>query len=62
MQALSADRGVTMYAVAVGALCATLGRYTGKDEVVLGTQVSDRDQVELEPMIGQFVNSLILSK
>jgi non-ribosomal peptide synthetase component F/thioesterase domain-containing protein len=60
MQTLSADRGVTLYATAVSALCAVLGRYTGKDEVVLGTQVSDRDQVELEPMIGQFVNSLIL--
>jgi non-ribosomal peptide synthetase component F/thioesterase domain-containing protein len=60
MQTLSADRGVTLYATAVSALCAALGRYTGKDEVVLGTQVSDRDQVELEPMIGQFVSSLIL--
>jgi non-ribosomal peptide synthetase component F/thioesterase domain-containing protein/acyl carrier protein len=60
MQSLSADRGVTLFATAVSALCATLGRYTGQDEVVLGTQVSDRDQVELEPMVGQFVNSLIL--
>ncbi|MEJ0005613.1 MAG: condensation domain-containing protein [Steroidobacteraceae bacterium] len=60
MQALSAASGVTMFATAVSALCATLARYTGKNEVVLGTQVSDRDQVELEPMIGQFVNSLIL--
>ena len=60
MHALSADYGVTLYAAVVATLCATLARYTGRAEIVIGTQVSDRDQVELEPMIGQFVNSLIL--
>ncbi len=60
MQALSAERGVTLFAAATATLCATLARYTGEPEIVLGTQVSDRDQVELEPMIGQFVSSLIL--
>ena len=59
-QALTAERGATLFAAALGALCATLARFTGESEVVLGTQVSDRDQVELEPMIGQFVNSLVL--
>ncbi|MEP6547794.1 MAG: condensation domain-containing protein [Gammaproteobacteria bacterium] len=59
-QALSADRGATLFAAALGALCATLARFTNQTEIVLGTQVSDRDQVELEPMVGQFVNSLIL--
>jgi non-ribosomal peptide synthetase component F/thioesterase domain-containing protein len=60
MQALSAERGVTLFSAIVATLCATLARYTGKAEIVVGTQVSERDQVELEPMIGQFVNSLIL--
>src|SRR5580704_2605003 len=60
MAQLSAAQGVTLFAGAVAALCATLSRYTGKSSVVIGTQVSERDQVELEPMIGQFVNSLIL--
>jgi non-ribosomal peptide synthetase component F/thioesterase domain-containing protein len=59
-KALSADRGATLFATAFAALCATLARFTGETEVVIGTQVSGRDQVELESMIGQFVNSLIL--
>jgi non-ribosomal peptide synthetase component F/thioesterase domain-containing protein len=59
-QALSAERGATLFATAFAALCATLARFTNEKEIVVGTQVSDRDQVELEPMIGQFVNSLIL--
>jgi non-ribosomal peptide synthetase component F/thioesterase domain-containing protein len=59
-QALTAEHGTTLFAAALGSLCATLARFTGAPEIVLGTQVSDRDQVELEPMVGQFVNSLVL--
>lgn len=59
-QAMSAEHGATLFAAALAALCAALHRFTGAPEIVIGTQVSDRDQVELEPMIGQFVNSLIL--
>lgn len=59
-QSLSAARGATLFATAFAALCAALARFTNETEIVIGTQVSDRDQVELEPMIGQFVNSLIL--
>jgi non-ribosomal peptide synthetase component F len=59
-QAFSADRGATLFASVLATLCAVLARFTGEREILLGTQVSDRDQVELEPMVGQFVNSLIL--
>jgi len=59
-QALTAERGTTLFAAALGSLCVTLARFTGANEIVLGTQVSDRDQVELETMVGQFVNSLVL--
>jgi len=60
LQELTAETGVTLFAAAVATLSAVLARYTGRNEIVVGTQVSDRDQVELEPMIGQFVNSLVL--
>ena len=59
-QTISAEQGATLFASVSAALCAMLARVTGEEEIVIGTQVSDRDQVELEPMIGQFVNSLIL--
>src|SRR5450631_2901453 len=59
-QVLTEERGATLFASALATLCAMLARYTGEGEIVIGTQVSDRDQVELEPMVGQFVNSLIL--
>jgi amino acid adenylation domain-containing protein len=59
-QTLSGERGATLFATALAALCVTLARFTDEEEIVIGTQVSDRDQIELESMIGQFVNSLIL--
>jgi len=59
-QALCVDHGATLFAGALGTLCAMLARYTKETDIVVGTQVSDRDQVETEIMIGQFVNSLVL--
>jgi non-ribosomal peptide synthetase component F/thioesterase domain-containing protein/acyl carrier protein len=59
-QNLCAERGATLFAAALGCLCAMLARYTKENDIVVGTQVSDRDQVETEIMIGQFVNSLVL--
>jgi len=47
-QALCTEHGATLFAAALGALCAMLARYTRQNEIVLGTQVSDRNQVELE--------------
>lgn len=58
--ALSVNHGTTLFTTALASLCAVLTRVTNAGDIVLGTQVSGRDQVELEPMIGQFVSSLIL--
>jgi len=59
-QALCADRGATLFAAALARFAPRWPASPTIPEIVLGTQVSDRDQVELEPMVGQFVNSLIL--
>ncbi len=59
-QALSVNHGTTLFTTALASLCAVLARVANAGDIVLGTQVSGRDQVELEPMIGQFVSSLIL--
>ena len=39
---------------------ALLGRYSGQDDVVVGTAVANRTRAELEGLIGFFVNSLVL--
>ena len=37
-----------------------LGKYSGQQEVMLGTVVANRNLLETEPLIGFFVNTLVL--
>ncbi|WP_369929407.1 non-ribosomal peptide synthase/polyketide synthase [Xanthomonas sp. NCPPB 2632] len=54
--ARSAD--VTLHMVLVSAFSILLSRLSGQDDVVIGTPVANRDQVEVEDLIGFFVNTL----
>ncbi|HEY2739332.1 MAG TPA: amino acid adenylation domain-containing protein, partial [Thermoanaerobaculia bacterium] len=51
---------VTPFMVLTAALQAVLGRWTGSDDLLLGTPVANRRRVETEPLIGLFVNTLVL--
>ena len=57
---LARGAGATFFMALLAALAAVLRRYTGGDDLVVGTAVAGRSQVELEPLIGLFVNSLVL--
>ena len=37
-----------------------LGRYSGQDDVVVGTPIANRNRAEIEGLIGFFVNTLVL--
>jgi non-ribosomal peptide synthetase component F len=37
-----------------------LWRYTGQDDIVVGTNIANRNRVEVQPLIGFFVNNLVL--
>ncbi|MFE7466679.1 amino acid adenylation domain-containing protein, partial [Streptomyces sp. NPDC057499] len=37
-----------------------LARYSGQDDIAVGTAVSGRERTELEPLVGFFVNTLVL--
>ena len=46
--------------VMLGAYVTSLHRYTGQDDIVVGTDVANRNCVELEGLIGFFVNQLVM--
>lgn len=48
------------FSYGVGVLSMALHHFTGAKEVVLGTQIAGRDEVELEGLIGVFINNLVL--
>jgi amino acid adenylation domain-containing protein len=57
---LERREGVTRFMTFVAALLAVLHRHTGEDAVALGSPISGRVRSELEPLIGLFLNTLVL--
>ena len=60
MAATSMQHGCTSFAVALAALGCMLQARTGAGDIPVGTQVAGRTEVELEGMIGPFINTLVL--
>ncbi|MFD2473312.1 non-ribosomal peptide synthetase [Amycolatopsis silviterrae] len=50
----------TLFTVLLAACQALFARYTGQDDIALGTVVSGRDRPELERVVGFFVNTVVL--
>ena len=60
LAALGRGRGVTPYMLLLAAFQTLLYRYTGQEDVPVGSPVAGRDRPEIEPLIGFFVNTLVL--
>ncbi|MEU6126303.1 amino acid adenylation domain-containing protein [Streptomyces sp. NPDC047123] len=60
VQHLCRDLGTTSFTAMVAAVRVLLLRWTGADDVVLGTVVSGRDRPELADSVGLFVNTVAL--
>ncbi|HEY9404509.1 MAG TPA: amino acid adenylation domain-containing protein [Pyrinomonadaceae bacterium] len=52
--------GVTMFMTLVAALNVLLFRYSGQDDVVVGSYLANRNRAETESLIGFFVNTIAL--
>jgi len=52
--------GVTPFMSLLAGFAALLGRYSGQDDLVLGTPAASRGRTELEGLVGFFVNTLAL--
>ena len=57
---LSRREGVTMFMTLLAAFQIVLQRYSGQKEIVVGTDVANRNYGETEGLIGFFVNELVL--
>jgi amino acid adenylation domain-containing protein len=60
LRTLGQQESATLFMVLLGAFQALLSRYSGQEDVVVGTFATNRDGGELEGMIGFFVNALVL--
>ena len=57
---LSLQEGATLFMTLLAALNTLLYRYTGADDIVIGTDVANRNRKEIESLIGFFINILVL--
>ncbi|MFC9773776.1 amino acid adenylation domain-containing protein [Paenibacillus chitinolyticus] len=58
LQRLCAQTGTTLYMVLLAAFNTLLHRYTGQEDIVVGSPVAGRPHPDLETMLGMFVNTL----
>jgi hypothetical protein len=60
VKSFSRQEGMTVFMALLAAFKVLLYRYSGQDDIVVGTQVAGRNRAELEPLIGYFSNTLVL--
>ena len=60
LKTLSQQQNVTLFMTLLAALQVLLHRYSGQDDIVVGTAIAGRNRQEIENLIGFFVNTLAL--
>ncbi|MBW4685858.1 MAG: amino acid adenylation domain-containing protein [Komarekiella atlantica HA4396-MV6] len=57
---LSQQQGSTLFMTLLAAFQTLLWRYTGSEDIVIGSPIANRNRAEIEGLIGFFVNTLVL--
>ncbi len=60
LKQLSQQENVTLFMTLLASFKILLQRYTNQDDIVVGTDVANRNQAEIEALIGFFINLLVL--
>ena len=60
LRQLSLEKGSTLFATLLAAFQVLMSRYTGQQDIVVGSPIANRNREEIEPLIGFFVNALAL--
>jgi amino acid adenylation domain-containing protein len=60
LKSLGQGERATPFMTLLAGFVALLHRYTGRDDLLVGTPIANRDRVETEGLIGFFVNTLVL--
>ena len=60
VRALGRHEGATLYMTLLAAFQVLLHRYSGQEDIAVGTPIAGRTRPELEGLIGFFVNTLVM--
>ncbi|HVI72968.1 MAG TPA: condensation domain-containing protein, partial [Pyrinomonadaceae bacterium] len=60
LKELSRQEGATLFMTLLAGFQLLLSRYSGQTDIVVGSAIANRNRAEIEPLIGFFINSLVL--
>lgn len=60
LQNLSNEHGATLFMTLMATYHILLARYSGQNDIAIGSPVANRPKRELEPLIGMFMNALVI--
>ncbi|MBW4575237.1 MAG: amino acid adenylation domain-containing protein [Aphanothece sp. CMT-3BRIN-NPC111] len=60
LKSLSQQKGVTLFMTLLAAFKTLLYRYTGQEDILVGSAIANRNRSEIENLIGFFANTLVL--
>jgi amino acid adenylation domain-containing protein len=60
LEALGRSESATLFMTLTAAFALLLSRYSGQEDILLGTPIANRTRVETEGLVGLFVNTLVL--
>ena len=60
LKKLSRQEGATLFMTLLAAFQTLLSRYSGQEDICIGSPIANRKYVEIEGLIGFFVNTLVL--
>ncbi|GAB1544226.1 hypothetical protein NUACC21_69020 [Scytonema sp. NUACC21] len=60
LEKFSQEQQVSQFAIALAVLKTLLYRYTGKEDIIVATPVSERTQIDWETQIGLYLNTVVL--
>jgi aspartate racemase len=60
LKILSQQEGATLFMTVLAAFKTLLHRYSGQEDILVGSPIAGRNQIETEGLIGFFINTLVL--
>ncbi|MCY9387038.1 amino acid adenylation domain-containing protein, partial [Bacillus haynesii] len=60
LQHMAKENGVTMYMLLLAGYTALLSKYTGQEDIIVGTPAAGRNHEDIQHLIGMFVNTLAI--
>ncbi len=60
LELLAEKQGVSLFVLLLGAYFVLLQRYSGRNDLLVGSQAANRNGVALESIVGFFINTLVL--